>query len=258
MSIGSRNNLKEYAFRSLGSPVINIDVDDSQVEDRVDDALQFFAEYHFDGVQRLFYRYQITAADIDRVTADPMNGGYIPLDGIDPSIVSIVKLFRISRSETNNLFGVRYQMALNDFYGMRGGFGNLAGYDMAMRHIELFSQMLNPEKQINFSRVTNKLHIVMDWTPDISEGDWIIFECYSVIDPEKAPEIYNDRLVKKYVTALIKRQWGQNLSKFDGIQMPGASTFNGGEIYSQASEEIDKIEERMIESYSLPIDFFTG
>jgi len=211
----SREQLKEYSLRRLGSPVIDINVDDSQMEDRLDDALQFFAEYHFDGVERRYYKYEVTQDDIDANKTD-LNAGYISLDGIDKNIISVVKLFQFSES-TVNMFDVRYQMALNDFYGIRTGMGNIANYDITKRHLSLIQQMLDPEKMIRFSRVKNRLHVDMNWEEDIDAGDFLVFECYSIIDPEVYTEIYDDILLKKYYTASVKRQWGQNLSKFEGI-----------------------------------------
>jgi len=253
----SREELKQYALRQLGSPVIQINVEDSQLEDRIDDAIQFFAEYHFDGVERRYYRYQITQEDMDRAAADPLNGGYIPLDGVDPNIISVIRLFQFSES-TLNMFDVRYQMALNDFYGIRTGLGTLSNYDMTKRHLSMIQQMLDPEKMIRFSRVTNKLYIDMNWAEDVTVNSYLVFECYATIDPTQNTEIYNDRLLKKYLTALFKKQWGQNLSKFDSIQLPGGVSFNGSQIYDQATQEIEKIEEDMQLKYELPIDFMTG
>ena len=253
----TRQELKDYALRQLGAPVIDINVDDSQVEDRIDDALQFFAEYHFDGVSRMYYRYQITSDDMDRAAADPLNGGYIPLEGVDPNIISVVKLYQFSES-TINMFDVRYQMALNDFYGIRTGMGNIANYDITKRHLSMIQQILDPEKMIRFSRVQNRLFIDMNWAEDVKASDYLVFECYSVIDPQTYTEIYKDRLLKKYITALIKKQWGSNLSKFDSIQLPGGVSFNGNQLFEQASSEIEKIEEEMSLRYELPIDFMTG
>ncbi|HIJ11495.1 TPA: hypothetical protein HA278_05550 [Candidatus Woesearchaeota archaeon] len=253
----SRQNLKDYALRKLGAPVIEINVDDSQIEDRLDDALQYFAEYHFDGVERRYYRHEISQADIDRYNADPLNGGYIPLDGIDSSIISIVRLFRYS-NQTVNLFDVRYQMALNDFYGIRTGMGGMANYDITKKHLSLIQDMLDPEKAIRFTRVTNKLHIDTNWKEDMEVGDFLVFECYSAIDPESYGEIYDSLLVKKYFAAMLKRQWGQNLSKFEGIQLPGGVSFNGAQLVDQANTEIEKIEEEAQLRFELPIDFMTG
>ncbi len=252
----SREQLKEYSLRRLGSPVIDINVDDSQMEDRLDDALQFFAEYHFDGVERRYYKYEVTQDDIDANKTD-LNAGYISLDGIDKNIISVVKLFQFSES-TVNMFDVRYQMALNDFYGIRTGMGNIANYDITKRHLSLIQQMLDPEKMIRFSRVKNRLHVDMNWEEDIDAGDFLVFECYSIIDPEVYTEIYDDILLKKYYTASVKRQWGQNLSKFEGIQLPGGVQFNGTQLFEQAQTEMEKIEEEVQLRYELPIDFMTG
>ena len=252
----TREQLKEYATRRLGAPVIEINVDDSQLEDRLDDALQFFAEYHFDGVERLYYKYQVTQADIDANKTD-LNAGYISLDGIDKNIISVIQLYQFSES-TVNMFDVRYQMALNDFYGIRTGMGNIANYDITKRHLSLIQQMLDPEKMIRFSRVKNRLYIDMNWDEDITAGDYVVFECYSVIDPEAYGEIYNDILLKKYYTASVKRQWGSNLSKFEGIQLPGGVQFNGTQLFEQAQTELEKIEEEVQLRYELPIDFNVG
>tara|TARA_B100000131_G_scaffold236602_1_gene228643 strand:- start:956 stop:1696 length:741 start_codon:yes stop_codon:yes gene_type:complete len=241
----SRQELKDYALRRLGHPVIDINVEDGQMEDRLDDALQFFAEYHFDGVERVYNKHLVTSTDI--------SNGYIT---IPDGIMSVLKVFRFDEG-TTNMFDVRYQMALNDFFDMSGS-GSVVEYDQTRRYINMLNDMLNPERMIRFSRVTNQLHIDMKWGEILSEGDYVVYEGWKILDPDTYTEIYDDRLLKEYVTALIKRQWGQNLSKFDGIQLPGGVTFNGGEIYSQADEEVKKIEEEVELKYELPTDFFTG
>lgn len=245
----SRQQLKDYAFRRLGFPVIEINVDDSQVEDRLDDSLQFFAEYHFDGVEKMFYKHQVTADDI--------TNGYIDMDNVDSSIISVTRLFQFSDS-TINMFDIRYQMALNDFYGLRSGLSNIAYYDSIKRHLSLIQQTLDPEKNIRFSRVTNRLHVDMDWSEDIEVGEFLAVEAYTVLDPETYTEIYNDRLLKQYITAQIKRQWGANLSKFENIQLPGGVSFNGTQIFEQAQQEIEKIEDEVQLRYELPPNFITG
>tara|TARA_Y100000310_G_C20531834_1_gene738857 strand:- start:131 stop:883 length:753 start_codon:yes stop_codon:yes gene_type:complete len=245
----SRQNLKDYAFRRLGHPVIEINVDDSQIEDRVDDALQFFAEYHFDGVEKMFYKHLVTSTDI--------TNGYINTDDVDSSIISVTRLFQFSES-TINMFDIRYQMAINDFYGLRSGLSNMHYYDQIKRHLSLIQQTLDPEKQIRFSRVTNKLYGDFNWSEDLSAGEYLMIEAYTILDPETYTEIYNDRLLKQYVTALIKRQWGANLSKFENIQLPGGVSFNGTQIFEQAQQEIEKIEEEVQLRYELPPHFMTG
>jgi hypothetical protein len=245
----SRQQIKDYALRRLGAPVIEINVDDSQVEDRIDDALQFFAEYHFDGVEKMFYKHQITA--------DNITNGYIDMDNVDSSIISVTRLFQFSDS-TINMFDIRYQMALNDFYGLRSGLSNLSYYNSIKSHLSLIQQTLDPEKNIRFSRVTNRLYIDMNWSEDADEGQYLMVEAYTVLDPETYNEIYNDRLLKQYSTALIKRQWGANLSKFENVQLPGGVSFNGTQLFEQAQQEIEKIEDEVQLRYELPPHFITG
>lgn len=245
----TRQQLKDYALRRLGDPVIEINVDDSQVEDRLDDALQFFAEYHFDGVQKQFYKHELTADDI--------TNEYIDMNQVDSSVITVTRIFEQGNNSVN-MFDVRYQMALNDFYGVRTGMGNMAQYDITKRHLALIQQMLDPEKAVRFSRVTNKLLIDTDWSEQFTVGDFVVIEAYSILDPNTYTEIYNDRLLKEYVTSLIKRQWGMNLSKFQNITLPGGLSYNGAELYSQGQEEITKIEEEVQLKYELPPDFMVG
>ena len=245
----TRQQLKDYALRRLGDPVIEINVDDSQVEDRLDDALQFFAEYHFDGVQKQFYKHQLTADDI--------TNEYIDMNQVDSSVITVTRIFEQGNNSVN-MFDVRYQMALNDFYGVRTGMGNMAQYDITKRHLALIQQMLDPEKAVRFSRVTNKLLIDTDWSEQFTAGDFVVIEAYSILDPNTYTEIYNDRLLKEYITSLIKRQWGMNLSKFQNITLPGGLSYNGAELYSQGQEEITKIEEEVQLKYELPPDFMVG
>ncbi len=252
----TREELKQYCLRKLGAPVIEINVDDSQLEDRIDEAISLFREYHFDGVERRYYKHQVTSEEIARAKTD-LNGGYISTDGIDPSIVSVVRLFQFSES-TINMFDVRYQMSLNDFYGIRTGMGSIHNYDITKRHLSLLQQMLDPEKMIRFTRVTNKLHIDMNWEEDVDAGDYLVFECYSALDPETYTEIFKDKFIKKYTTELFRHQWGSNLSKYEGLQLPGGVQFNGRAIMDEARQEMEKIEQEMQLRYELPIDFMTG
>ena len=245
----TRQQLKDYALRRLGDPVIEINVDDSQVEDRLDDALQFFAEYHFDGVEKRYFSHQITQTEIDNE--------YIDMDQVDSSVISVTRVYNESES-TVNMFDVRYQIALNDFYGIRTGMGNISHYDITKRHLNLIQQILDPEKAVRFSRVTNKLRIDTDWSEQFTVGNFLVIEAYTILDPNTYTEIYNDRLLKEYVTSLIKRQWGMNLSKFQNITLPGGLSYNGAELFSQGQEEITKIEEEVQLKYELPPDFMVG
>ena len=263
----SLETLIDYAFRRLGAPVVDVNVDYQQAVDRVNDALDYFSERHFDGVEKHFYAHKITA--------DDRTNGYIDTAGITagnaagytgaPSGDSIVSVVRVLPFGGNvvNMFDVRYQMALHDYFGVNrashyGVSMGLAGYDSTKRFINMVEQMFDPEKRIRFSKVSNRIYIEMDWSEDTEVGDYLLIEAYSKLNPDTFTEIYNDRYLKEYVTALIKRQWGQNLSKFEGIQMPGGVSLRGAEMFQEASEEIQRIEEKMLLEYELPIDFMVG
>ena len=263
----STDTLIDYSLRRLGEPVIKVNVDREQCEERVTDALQLFSERHFDGVERHFYKYKLTQTDIDN--------GFISLDGLTggsgagytgaPAGTNILSVVRVAPfgGLTSNMFDVKYQMHLNDYFGINRNvhYGNamgMAGYDSTKRFISLIEQFFDPEKTIRFSKVTGRLHIDMDWSEDVDGGDFVLIEAYSKLDPTTWTEIYNDRLLKEYVTALIKRQWGANMSKFDGVQLPGGVSLRGAEIFSEANEEIQRIEERVMLEYELPIDFTIG
>ena len=262
----SRESLIEHCLRSLGHPVIQINVDQQQCEDRLDEALQFFSERHFDGVQKTYFKYQLTDTDISR--------GYIELDDIDAptgdpndspkgtDIISVVKVFRFGTLSGVNMFDVRYQLALTDYFGINRGLNGsqstpLAGYDITMSYISLLEQFFSPEKSIRFSKVTNRIYIDAIGQ-DIVAGQYVVIEAYANLDPDVYPKIYNDRLLKKYVTALIKRQWGANMSKYDGVQLPGGITFKGAQIYAEAVAELREIENEFYLSHELPTDFMIG
>lgn len=244
----SRQSLKDYALRRLGAPVIDINVDDQQVEDALDDALQFFAEYHFDGVLETFITHQITQTDIDN--------RYIDMNAIDDRVVSVVKIFNLAVHSVN-MFDVSYQLALNDFFGTFTP-GTLTNYTITKQHLELLQDILDPEKNFRFSRVTNRVYGDFSWNEDLNVGDYIVMQAYTALDPETYTEIYNDRLLKNYFTACVKRIWGNNLSKFTGIQLPGGVQFDGQRILSEAQEEIRQIEEEVQDRYELPPDFMVG
>ena len=263
----SKQSIIDYAFRRLGAPVLEINVDQEQAEERVDDALQFFSERHFDGVERVYYQYQVTGDDItnkyiDTDTIGPANGS--GNDGpTGKEILSIVRVFPFGDLNTVNMFDVRYQMALTDYFGINRGLGaqssmGMARYESTKQYINMIQQIFDPEKAVSFSKVTNRLHLEMDWATDIQAGEFIVIEAFSSLDPNTFTEIYNDRLLKEYVTALVKRQWGINLSKFDGVQLPGGVSLRGGQIYQEALAEIAQIEERVYSEYELPTDFQVG
>jgi len=262
----SRETLIDYCLRSLGHPVITINVDYQQCEDRLDEALQFFAERHFDGVEKVFFRYPLTAQDIankyiDVANIGPVNGaGGDGPDGND--IVTVVKIFQFGNFANVDFFDLKYQLALVDYFGINTSVGNgqsmgLASYDSTKRYIKLIEDFFQPEKALNFSKVTGRISI--DGDLSIAQpGDYIIIQAYAAFDPEQYTKIYDDRLLKKYVTALIKRQWGANMAKYDGVQLPGGITMKGSQIYQEAVNELTQVENELIQSHELPIDFFVG
>jgi hypothetical protein len=256
MAITSREDLKDYALRRLGFPVIEINVDDAQVEDRIDDALQFFSQYHFDGVEEVYVPYVITQTDI---TDKYINTNGISAGSSGGEIVSISKVFIIDQATQSGMFSVQYQLMLNDYFnGFLTGTSNLNYYDTTKQYLSLLQQFLSPEKQISFSRVTNKLKINADWSETFKVGDKILVQAYVALNPETYPEIYNDILLKQYVTALIKRQWAANLSKFSNIPLPGNLSFDAGSMYADATNEITRIEDTVQSKYELPVDFMVG
>ena len=247
-ALNSRQGLHDYVLRRLGYPVIDIDVDPEQVEDRIDDAFQKYRDYHYDASEHVYYKIQATQTDIDNQ--------YFT---VPDALIGITRCFRIGGSSVgaNNLFNLRYQIHLNDLFNFASA--NMAPYVMAMRHIETITELFVGEQPIRFSRHTNKLHIDLDWTGgDIGVGDWVILDGYKVLDPDEHTEVYNDIWLKQYTTALVKRQWGANLSKFQGMQMPGGNTFDGLRILQEAQAEIDKLDQDMIDHYSMPVADMIG
>ena len=269
--ISGRQQLVDYCLRRLGAPVIEINVDGSQIEDRLDDALQLFSEFHFDGVERVFLKYQMTQEDINNgyVVMKSTNSGFRSADRniaateegvtenvpMEDLITSVVRVFQL-RNTSIGMFDIRYQYALNELYSF-GSF-DLQHYAMIQQYLSLLSDILTPEKELEFSRVTNKLTFPMTLRQEFNPGDYLVIECFRVLDPRIYPEIYSDRLLKRYMTALIKRQWGENLSKFEGVTLPGGVTFNGQRMIQEAQEEITRIEEQVINEFELPPNFMVG
>jgi hypothetical protein len=270
----SRTDLINYAKRQLGAPVLEINVADEQVDDLVDDALQFFHERHFDGVIQTFLKYKITQDDVDRGRG---RGGNNPIgivtttatssiDGSDvtfsfeensnylqvpPSVIGINKIFQFdgSNTVTNNMFSVKYQLFLNDIYYW--GSTEILTYAMTKRYLEDIDFALNTQKQVRFNQRQDRLYLDIDWG-GVTKDDYIVIDCYRLIDPNDFSRVWNDSFLKRYVTALIKRQWGQNLIKFQGVKLPGGIELNGRQIYDDAEKELENIREVMSNTYELP------
>lgn len=262
-NVNSKDKIIKYALRTLGFPVIDINVDYEQCLDRVDEALELFSERHFDGVDRVYFKHQITQTTIDTASVDTETLLASSEGGPDgTSIVSVVKLYRFGGFANISMFDVRYQMALTDYFGInrglasQGGLG-LAAYDSTKRYISMIEEFFSPEKAIRFNKVSNKIFIDGTMT-DVQVGEYLVIEAYAALNPEVYTEMYDDRLLKKYVTSLIKRQWGSNMSKYDGVQLPGGITTKGAQIYAEAIQEIQAIEQELISTMELPVDFFLG
>jgi len=246
----TRNQLIDYCKRRLGDPVIEINVDDDQVEDRVDEALQYYQEYHSDATVRTYLKHQVTATDV--------SNEYITLSN---NILFVSKMFPLESSfnQSRNFFDIKYQMMLNDIADLMNFAGDLAYYEQMQQYLSLLDMKLNGVPQVLFSRRQNRLYIFGDFADgDIKEGDYIVAEVYTIVDPSAHTSVFNDMFVKEYTTALIKQQWGNNLIKFDGMQLPGGVVLNGRQIYDDATGEIATLRENLRLEQELPPDFFVG
>jgi len=260
----TRETLKQYSLRALGKPVIEINVDDDQLEDRIDEAIQYFQQYHYDGIRRTYLKYKLTAADKTRLSAingssetatDTPSGNtttwyednnYL---SVPQSIISVINIFPFSDKGNLNLFDVRYQLRLNDLYDFSST--SVINYDVVLRHLDFLDHILVGEKPLRFNQHDNRLYIDMDWTNDLETDEWLVIECYRKLDPSTYTDVFNDIYLKRYTTALFKKQWGANLSKFNGVAMVGGVTLNGQQIYSEALGDIEKLENEIRTTYEL-------
>ena len=316
----SKDTFKDYCLRSLGAPVIEINVDDDQLDDRVDEALQFYQYYHDDAIEKVFLRHIVTNSELtltgsvagnftvgetivggtsgakaviktatgNKITysalkdtskvfaaAETITGegsgataviqsiikgdienGFLPINDL---VTDVVRLLPIRDSVTStDMFDIRYQIHLNDIYAL-GFMGNLTEYVMGQMHLSLLDLVVDSdEKTVNFEKHKNRLDVFMDWDEEIEAGDSLVVECYRIIDPDTFTDVYNDYFLKRYATALIKKQWGQNLIKFEGMVMPGGVTFNGRQLYDDAVAELELLVEEARLNWEKPVDFMTG
>ena len=322
MAISSRQGLIDYCLRRLGFPVIEINVDDDQVEDRIDDALQYFQEYHFDGVERLYLTHKVTTAELKfsglsapsfennemligetsgatcilytvsgttaRITnvkgaftagetvtgtvsgfsraltpssfytPGDIQNGYLPLPD---SVIGVIRVLPINgpssgMNNRNNMFDIIYQFRLNDMYNLLSA--DMVYYTQVQQHLSMLDMLLVGDRSFKYNRKMDKMYIDMNWEEVLNPDDFIVVECYRILDPSTYTQVYNDMFLKRYSTALIKRQWGENMKKFGGIQLPGGVILNGKEIYEEAVEEIATIENEMQLKSELPVDFMVG
>ena len=322
MAISSRQGLIDYCLRRLGFPVIEINVDDDQVEDRIDDALQYFQEYHFDGVERLYLTHKVTTAELkfsglstpsfennemlvgntsgatcilytisgttaritnvkgaftagETVTGSTsgfsraiastsfytpgdIQNGYLPLPD---SVIGVIRVLPVNgpssgMNNRNNMFDLIYQFRLNDMYNLLSA--DMVYYTQVQQHLSMLDMLLVGDRSFKYNRKMDKMYIDMNWEEVLNPDDFIVIECYRILDPSTYTQVYDDMFLKRYATALIKRQWGENMKKFGGIQLPGGVILNGREIYEEAVEEITTIENEMQLKSELPIDFMVG
>ena len=275
----SRQQLIDYCLRRLGAPVLEINVDDDQIDDLVDDALQYFYERHFDGVERMYLKYKITQADIDRGKGKATNGvGIVTTTGsanisgvgtvnynfyensnfiqVPDSVIGIEKVFKFDTSDiSGGMFSIKYQLFLNDLYYFNSV--ELLQYAMVKSYLEDIDFLLKTDKQIRFNKRQNRMYLDIDWSQQ-KVDNFLIIDCYRILDPNDFTKVYNDSFLKKYLTSLIKRQWGQNLIKFRGVKLPGGIELNGREIYEDAEKELEDIKQRMVLEYELPPYDFIG
>jgi len=267
----TRETLKQYALRALGKPVIEINVDDDQLEDRLDEALQYWATFHYDGVRRTYLKYKLTTDDQTRLksatrssesTTDSSESVTTTLYEQDnylvmPStVVSVINIFPFSDKGNLNLFDVRYQLRLNDLYDFSST--SIINYDVVLRHLDFLDHILVGEKPMRFNQHDNRLYIDMDWENDLTVDEYLVIECYRKLDPTSYTDVYNDQILKRYVTELFRKQWGENLSKFAGVTMIGGVTLNGGDIISRAEKNLETIEQDIRSTYETPPQFLLG
>ena len=274
----TRQELIDYCFRKLGAPVLEINVDDDQADDLIDDALQLFGERHFDGIERMYLKYEWTQEDIDRGKASGTSGvGIVTTTGnstsvsglgtvtsnfyetsnfiqVPDSVVGIDRIFKFDTSSiSGGMFSIKYQLFLNDLYYFNSV--NLLQYSMTKRYLEDIDHLLTTDKQIRFNKRQNRLYLDIDWAAQ-DAGTFLVIQCDRILDPDNFTGVYNDSFLKLYLTSLIKRQWGQNLIKFQGVKLPGGLEMNGRQIYDDAERELESIRERLISEYELPpLDF---
>ena len=268
----SKATFKSYCLRALGDGVIDINISDDQADDRIDEALQYFAQFHYDGIERMYLKHLITTADVtrarsnisvtatdevdDTITAVWKEGkNWIP---VPESVVSVVQVYPFSgNASSGNMFDVRYQLRLNDLFDFSST--SIIHYEMTMQNIAMLENILVGDVPIRFNQHQNRLYLEMDWANDLTaDSDYIIIECYRKLDPTLFTDIYDDIYLKRYATTLIKKQWGANLSKFSGVTMLGGVSMNGETLYTQAVEEQIKLEEEIQLAFELPVSHMIG
>lgn len=246
MAVNSRQSLKEYCLRALGAPVLEINVDDDQLEDRIDEALEFFRLYHYDGIEKVYLKHQITQEDKDN--------RYIPMSDLVYGVERVLPITSGAAS-SKNIFDLQYQLRLNDLYDLTST--SVIYYSTVMSHLSMLDLMLNGHIIWRFNRFQDRLHLDINWEQHADVGQWIIVECYRAMDPTVYTRLWSEPWLKHYVTALFKKAWATNLKKFSGMQLPGGVTIDGNAMYDEAQTEIKDLEDELMNK-SAPLDFFLG
>jgi len=246
MPVTTRQGLIDYCLRSLGEPVVEVNIDEMQIEDRLDEAIEYYKNYHYDGIQKLYMKHQVTQSDIDLRS--------IP---VPDYVYGVTRVFPVAAGTgtSKSIFDLQYQLRLNDLYDLTSV--SIIYYQMVMNHLALLDHTLNGLPIYRFNRREGRLYIEEDWPSNIPKDSYLLIECYRALDPADYPKVYNDSWLKDYTTALLKRQWATNIKKFSGLQLPGGVTIDGDKLYAEAIQEIKELEDSL-QNKSAPLDFFLG
>lgn len=240
----TREEFKDHCLRRLGWPVIEINVDDDQVDDRVDEALEYFQQFHFDGTEKTYVKHQ--------VTADDKTNGYLPLT---ENVKGVTKVFPVTSSNASvNMFDLRYQLRLHELYDFTST--SYVNYTLTMQHIRTLDLLFSGEVPVRFNKHTDRLYIDMDWTNDVQVGEYLLLEAYVIVDPDTYNDVWTDKWLQRYCTALIKKQWGNNMKKYTGLQLPGGVQMDGQTIFQESLQELQELEEEMRMTYEMPPEAF--
>lgn len=242
----SREELKDFCLRQLGYPVVEINVDDVQVEDAIDLALQYWQDFHYDGTERTYLKHQLTQENFDN--------GWIQLG---TNILGATRIFPVGgTNQSMSFFDLRYQLRLNDLWDLSSS--SYTNYALTMQHLRTLDMLFSGETPVRFNKINNRLYIDMSWKTDAEVGEWIIVEAFIITDPVAYTKVWNDRMLKKLATAYVKKQWGANMKKFKGMQLPGGITMDGQTIFDEAVKEIEDTETYIRDTYQEPTQFLVG
>ena len=240
----TREEFKDHCLRRLGWPVIEINVDDDQVDDRVDEALEYFQQFHFDGTEKTYLKHQ--------VTADDKTNGYLPLT---ENVKGVTRIFPVTSSNASvNMFDLRYQLRLHELYDFTST--SYVNYTLTMQHIRTLDLLFSGEVPVRFNKHTDRLYIDMDWENDVEVGEYLLLEAYVIVDPDTFSDVWTDKWLQRYCTALIKKQWGNNMKKYTGLQLPGGVQMDGQTIFQESLQELQELEEEMRMTYEMPPEAF--